>query len=139
MISSDTEYTFTVESGGSLITLLARFEQDSNAIYEWEGDTTRNKLLEWESKRFKSSVPFNPVCTRVYADKYADTTKLKVRSGTSPEVDGNSREAVIVIRSQDVRRLPIMRPEKYTSVEIQSASTVTEISVSTSMEGLLNG
>lgn len=139
LISSDTEYTFTVESGGSLITLLARFEQDSNAIYEWEGDTTRNKLLEWESKRFKSSVPFNPVCTRVYADKYADTTKLKVRSGTSPEVDGNSREAVIVIRSQDVRRLPIMRPEKYTSVEIQSASTVTEISVSTSMEGLLNG
>jgi hypothetical protein len=139
LISALGEYTFTVESGGALVTLLARFEQEDDAIYEWEGDTATSKLATWKSKRYLSTVPFNPACARVYADGYDSSTSLSVKVGTSPNVEQNSNSASIVVASEAVRRLPQMRPEKYIEIEVKSAFPVTEVAVSTSMEGLLNG
>lgn len=139
LVSTLSDYRFDIEYGGAMITLLARFAQDDNAIYEWDGDSSESKLVEWKSKRFLSATPFNPSCARIYADGYSGETSLSITVGTSPNVEKNTASSSIVITSQDVRRFPQIRPEKYIEIEVKSEFPVTELSVSTSMEGLLNG
>ncbi len=135
LISASAEYSFPILSGGTSTTFLARFSQDDNAVFTWEGGE-QNKLVDWQSKLYKSPVPFSPTCVRLYADGYSHSTQVKIRLGASPNVEENGKSVEMVILSQDMRRIPIMRPEKYVQLCIETERQVTDISVSTSAEGL---
>ena len=112
----------------------AKFTQDTDAIYKWEGDTV-NKMASWRSKRFMASKPFNPSSARVYADAYPVT--LSIFMSSSPDAPSALTPTVsLYARSQDGFRLPMSRPEKYIEIELSSRHDVTEAVVSTSMEGL---
>ena len=112
----------------------AKFTQDTDAIYKWEGDTV-NKMASWRSKRFMASKPFNPSSARVYADAYPVT--LSIFMSSSPDAPSALTPTVsLYARSQDGFRLPMARPEKYIEIELRSQHDVTEAVVSTSMEGL---
>lgn len=112
----------------------AKFTQDTDAIYKWEGDTV-NKMASWRSKRFMASKPFNPSSARVYADAYPVT--LSIFMSSSPDAPSLTEPTVSVhARNQDGFRLPMARPEKYIEIELRSQHDVTEAVVSTSMEGL---
>jgi len=112
----------------------AKFTQDTDAIYKWEGDTV-NKMASWRSKRFMASKPFNPSSARVYADAYPVT--LSIFMSSSPDAPSALTPTVsLYARSQDGFRLPMSRPEKYIEIELRSQHDVTEAVVSTSMEGL---
>ena len=112
----------------------AKFTQDTDAIYKWEGDTV-NKMASWRSKRFMASKPFNPSSARVYADAYPVT--LSIFMSSSPDAPSLTEPTVSVYaRNQDGFRLPMARPEKYIEIELSSRHDVTEAVISTSMEGL---
>ena len=112
----------------------AKFTQDTDAIYKWEGDTV-NKMASWRSKRFMASKPFNPSSARVYADAYPVT--LSIYMSSSPDAPSALTPTVsLYARSQDGFRLPMARPEKYIEIELSSRHDVTEAVISTSMEGL---
>jgi hypothetical protein len=134
--STSPYFTQTLSLSGSVNTLYAKFAQDANAVYLWEGDTT-NKMLIWRSKRFVSTRPVNFSAARVLADGY--DVKLNVFSSSSPDapaVDGAT--TTLTIGAQEARRLPRMRPEKCIEVEVQSQYPVSGVAISTAMEGLIS-
>lgn len=113
-------------------TYYAKFSQDANAIYEWEGDGV-NKRLHWESKCFVNPKPFNPSAATVDAEGYP--VALTVKMSSSPDTS-KVRNVSADILNQDGRRLPLARPEKYITVAVKSLSSINSVSVSTSMGGL---
>ncbi len=130
---ASTETTFTHEVLAPT-EFYAKFAQDTDAIYKWEGDTV-NKMASWRSKRFMASKPFNPSSARVYADAYPVT--LSIYMSSSPDAPSALTPTVsLYARNQDGFRLPMARPEKYIEIELRSQHDVTEAVVSTSMEGL---
>lgn len=131
LASADLFYTADIPAPS---TFYAKFAQDTNAIYKWEGGTER-KMLEWRSKRYVSNKPFNPSSAKVYSDAYPVTIRLFASS--SPDSPPASKPTVSVdVRKQDGFRLPMARPEKYLEIEVLSTVEVSELAVSTSMEGL---
>ena len=116
----------------STATYYAMFAQDANAIYEWEGGTV-SKRLEWRSKMFVASKPFNPVALRVDALGYPVECEVGVFS--SPEANA-VRVGHVSPASQMARRLPLLRPERYVQVTVRAEHEVDRIVVGTSMEGL---
>lgn len=133
VLTTDSQYVFEVPS--EPIELLARFAQDKDAVYLWEGGQY-NKWMSWISKRFVTAKPLNMTSARVYADGYP--VELTVHTSSSPDAPrGNGRKVMIQVERQDARRLPRLRPEKYIELEIQGQDVVQEAAISTSMEGLL--
>lgn len=113
-------------------TYYAMFAQDANAIYEWEGGAA-SKRLEWRSKMFVASKPFNPVALRVDALGYPVECEVCVFS--SPEAKA-VRVGRVSPASQMARRLPLLRPERYVQVAVRADHEVDRVVVGTSMEGL---
>lgn len=112
----------------------AKFKQDSDAIYLWEGGT-ENKKFFWRSKRYKATNPFNPAAAMVYGDAYPVTLNLYMSS--SPDAPATTVATVAVAaRNQNGFRLPAARSEKYLEIEVGSTADVSEVTVSTSMGGL---
>jgi hypothetical protein len=73
---------------------------------------------------------------RLYADGYPVT--LVVYKSSSPDAPMNDANvAGISIGNQDARRLPMRRPEKYIEIEVRGNEPITDVAVSTAMEGLL--
>ena len=135
LVSSLSTYTVTVQTSFSLF---AKFVVDDSAVYMWEGGTT-NKRVEWRSKRYVATKPFNPSAARVYADSYPSISPvtLNLYMESSPSSPSLTTPTVSVnARKQDSFRLPMARPEKYLEIEILSSDDVTEAVVSTSMGGL---
>jgi len=131
LASLETTFTHSVLTP---IEFYAKFTQDTDAIYKWEGGTA-NKMMTWRSKRYVASKPFNPSSARVYADAYHVT--LSIYMSSSPDAPSPvTPTASVYARNQNGFRLPMARPEKYVEIEVQSQSDVTEAVVSTSMEGL---
>lgn len=126
--STDKDYTFRVQAD---TTLYAVFEQDRNAIYEWEG-SLNPKLASWRSKVFQASKPFNPSVVRVDSVRYPVTVDVDVF--TAPN-DAPVRHSQIVIRSAKSKRLPLLRPERYVQVAVSGYGRIDGVVVSTSMEG----
>lgn len=114
------------------LTLYAVFAQDANAIYEWEG-SSENKTMEWQSKTFVGTKPFNPSCARVDALGYPLTLEVGVFS--SPH-DAPRRTVVIHPKDQSARRLSLIRPERYFNVKVRADHEVDMIIVGTSMAGM---
>ena len=129
-ISTSASYTFTVSTTA---TLYAKFAQDDNAVYKWEGGTA-SKMIEWRSKRYVSNKPFNPSSAKVYATVYPVALSLYMCG--SPDVPSTTPKVEVSVRNQDGRRLPMARPEKYIEIGVKASGEVSEVAVATSMEGL---
>lgn len=127
--STEREFRLKVQSNA---TYYAMFAQDANAIYEWEGSAVA-KRLEWRSKMFVASKPFNPVALRVDALGYPVECEVGVFS--SPEAEA-VRKGRVSPASQMARRLPLLRPERYVQMTVRAEHEVDRIVVGTSMEGL---
>lgn len=133
-------------------TLYARFEADTaHAVKRWEG-SDENKVMVWRSKTYEASKPFNPAACRVDARRYPDAAwtngavlELTVDMYSAPDAAAKptahtrlptelQRQGVIT--SQDARRLPVRRMERYMQVEVKANGEVDALLVGTSMEGL---
>ena len=113
-------------------TIYAKFRKNRHAVYEWEG-SAENKMMEWRSKVYAAPVPFNPSAARVDARGYG--VGLEVGMYSSPDGDP-TRKAEITVKSQDARRLPTLRPERYMQVCVKNDAEVDAVIVGTSMKGL---
>lgn len=131
LLSAAPAYTFGVSSA---LTVYMAFEQDTDAVYVWEG-ASENKMMRWRSKRYVSSSPFDPVAARVYADRYPVTLNIYAWSSPAAAAPTMPTQSVTVY-DQEARRLPTARKEKYFEVEVLASAPVTMIAFGTSMGGL---
>ena len=134
---TDAEYRFVV---GSPITIYAKFKKDTNSLYKWEG-ATENKMITWKSKVYVSPRPFDPTACRVDADGYSSGTggslRLTVDMFSSPDtVAKPTSTRQIALLSQDMRRIPRRRPEKYIQLQIESNNPVNNIVAGTNAQGM---
>lgn len=126
--------TLTLTEVEAAVTRYAKFAQDANAVYVWEGGTVP-KYQTWRSKRLEASAPFDPACVRVLADGYPVVLKIYACSSPnspSPTVPTKS----VTLMNQDGMRLPSARKERYFEIEVSSSYAVNDIVMSTSMGGL---
>lgn len=115
-------------------TLYAKFVQDPNAVYEWEG-SNENKMMTWRSKTYESTKPFNPSACRVDTTGYP-VWKMSVEMFSAPDTTPTAVATLANVRSQDSRRLPIRRMERYMQVAMENNNEVDAVFVGTSMGGL---
>ena len=128
-------YTFVPTAN---IALQARFTDDVAAIFLWEGSDDP-KRMTWTSKVYVTSRPFDPVAARVDAAGYP--VDLTVRTYSSPDKANPlpvcdhalTSQNPLAVQSQDGRRLPRMRPERYLRVSVESYHEVDAIVVGTNM------
>lgn len=121
-------------------TLYAKFAKDAHAICEWEG-SSENKALVWRSKTYEASRPFRPSACRVDARGYpgdgrGTLLELTVSAFSSPDAAPTSETTLSNISSQNARRLPMRRPERFMQVAIKANVEVDALLVGTSMGGL---
>jgi hypothetical protein len=138
-MSNDVEVRITSD-----ITLYAAFIQDSggpnNAICEWEGSGV-NKTMEWKSKVYVGAKPFNPATCRIDACGYGKDGKdtvleLTVSGFSSPDSKPTSSATLTAVTSQDAKRLPRLRSERYMQIGVKADVEIDAIIVGTSMGGL---
>ena len=115
-------------------TLYAKFAKDSNAVFEWEGSNA-NKMITWRSKTYAATNPFNPSACRVDTTGYP-VALLSVEMFSSPDSKPTAVASLKNIKSQDSRRLPVRRMERYLQVAIQNDEEVDVVLIGTSMGGL---
>lgn len=115
-------------------TLYAYFKQDTNAIYEWEGSSA-NKVFTWQSKQYVSSRPMNPSAMRIDTQGYP-VSKFEVQMYSSPDSAPTAVTTLLDVASQDCRRLPVRRMERYLQVKVENDQEVDAIFIGTSMGGL---
>lgn len=121
-------------------TLYAKFAKDAHAICEWEGSSER-KALVWRSKVYESSRPAALSACRVDARGYAGDgagtlLELTVSAFSSPDAAPTAETTLRNIASQDARRLPMRRPERFLQVAVKANVEVDALLVGTSMGGL---
>jgi uncharacterized repeat protein (TIGR02543 family) len=115
-------------------TLYAKFIQAPNAVYEWEG-SNENKMMTWRSKTYESTKPFNPSACRVDTTGYP-VWKMSVEMFSAPDATPTAVATLKNVRSQDSRRLPIRRMERYMQVAMENNNEVDAVFIGTSMGGL---
>lgn len=115
-------------------TLYARFAKNTNAIYEWEGDEG-NKVMEWRSKTYVSSKPFNPSACRIDTTGYS-IKSFSVEMFSSPDAKPTRIATLNNVSAQESRRLPVLRPERFLQVSVKNDSEVDGMFISTSVRGL---
>ena len=115
-------------------TILAAFEKARDAIYEWEG-SDENKMMEWKSKVYAASRPFNPSALRVDTNGYP-VGEVRVGMFSAPDAAETAVSILKNVASQNSRRLPKRRPERYLQVAVKNDNEVDRIIVGTSMEGV---
>lgn len=121
-------------------TIYAKFVKDANSVCEWEGDSVP-KLAVWRSKTYESSKPFNPSAARVDSLGYRNDARntfltLTVDMFSAPDSAATASVRLENISSQNARRLPIARAERYMQIEVVSDVEVDAVLVGTSMGGL---
>lgn len=121
-------------------TIYAKFVKDTHSVCEWEGDPTP-KAMTWRSKTYESSKPFNPSACRVDALGYNGDGKgtlleLTVDMFSAPDVAATASTKLNNIASQNARRLPVRRMERYMQIEVKANTEVDALLVGTSMGGL---
>ncbi len=136
-LSTEAEFTYLVTAQ---TTICAKFAKDASTICEWEG-SSENKALVWRSKTYESSKPFNPSACRVDALGYAGDARgslleLTVDMFSAPDAAATASVTLVNIASQDARRLPVRRMERYMQVAVKADAEVDALLVGTSMGGL---
>jgi uncharacterized repeat protein (TIGR02543 family) len=130
-IHKESELQFTIRTNR---TLYAKYVKNLSAIFEWEGDAD-NKMMEWRSKTYAASKPFNPSACRVDTTGYP-VASLSVEMFSAPDKKPTTVAELKNVKSQDSRRLPIRRMERYMQVSIKNNQEVDAVLVGTSMGGL---
>lgn len=133
--SAGSSYSFVPTAS---IALQARFAEDVAAIFLWEG-SDEPKRMTWTSKVYVTPRPFDPVAARVDAAGYP--VDLTVRTYSSPDKANQlpvrdhelTSQNPLAVQSQDGRRLPRMRPERYLRVSVESYHEVDAVVVGTNM------
>ena len=115
-------------------TLYAKFIQDASRVYVWEGEN-ENKNMIWRSKTYEATKPFNPSACRVDTTGYP-VNSLSVEMFSSPYSSPTTQAQLTNLNSQESRRLPIRRMERFLQVEIRNDKEVDAIYIGTSMGGL---
>lgn len=115
-------------------TLYAKFLQDASRVYVWEGED-ENKNMIWRSKTYEATKPFNPSACRVDTTGYP-VNSLSVEMFSSPYSSPTTQAQLTNLNSQESRRLPIRRMERFLQVEIRNDKEVDAIYIGTSMGGL---
>lgn len=108
---------------------VARFEEDSVGILLWEG-SGENMEMEWTSKVYVAPKPFDPVAARVDATGYP--VQLDVGTMSSPNAKP-TRPHPIEVASQDGRRLPRMRPERFVRFTVKASCEIDAVVIGTNM------
>lgn len=135
-ISEELVCTFKFGVDYSYVEYTAKFGVSDDAIYEWEG-ASENKEIEWTSKVYTAPKPFDPVAARVDAAGYP--VDLTVRTYSSPDVADalpvrdHELTGTTHMQSQDGRRLPRMRPERYVRFTVKSTHEVDSVVIGTNM------
>lgn len=134
---SDAEQTVTATVQR---TIYAKFAKNTHSVCEWEGGSAP-KALVWRSKTYEASKPFNPSSCRVDALGYAGDGRgtllvLTVDMFFAPDSAATSTATLANIASQDARRLPVRRMERYMQIEVKADAEVDALLVGTSMGGL---
>ena len=114
--------------------LYAWFVKDPNAVYEWEGGSD-SKSLEWRSKTYVATRPFNPSCCRIDTEGYP-VIEFDVDMFSAPDTAATSRSVITNVASQKARRLPVRRMERYLQVCVKNDHEVDAIFVGTNMAEL---
>lgn len=127
-LSANAEYEYSVFAQAIVY---AKFVPARDRICLWEGSTD-NKQIEWRSKVYVAPKPFDPVAARVDATGYSPTVSLNVGTMSSPNAEP-TREHEISIASQDGRRLPRMRPERFVRFTVKSTQEIDAVVIGTNM------
>ena len=137
-VKVDDKAVYSFVFGDSPTQYEARFVQDTDALFLWEG-SDENKTMEWTSKVHVAPRPFDPVAARVDAAGYP--VDLTVRTYSSPDVTEPldvrdhelTRDNPTPVQSQDGRRLPRMRPERYVRFTVKSTHEIDAVTIGTNM------
>ena len=135
LVATSTRYERTVNAP---VEIAARFSADTQAIFAWEGSSD-NKTMEWTSKVYITAKPFDPVAARVDAAGYP--VDLTVRTYSSPDKvnplpvrdHALTSQSPLAVQSQDGRRLPRMRPERYIQITMGASHEIDAVVVGTNM------
>jgi hypothetical protein len=110
--------------------------KSGTSIYKWEAGATYRTLV-WKSKDFWFGSPWEPSTARVIADSYpaapSQVVSLLIMSG-----DGDSTmttQSTTTVTSLAAFRLAVSRKERIWNVQVTSAVPVSEVGISTGMEG----
>ena len=105
-------------------------------VKQWNGDPNVAKTCEWQSKVYVGSQFFQLSACRVYADAYPVTLKIMMASAPDGVFGERAHTAEITITSQDPRRLPRVRPEKYFAFRVTGFARINHVGIASSMEAL---
>lgn len=119
-------------------TLYAKFKESNYSFCSWETGE-ENKTLEWRSKRFQNSIPTNLSSVQINGDGYPLEFSVDYASSPDEPISNTQNNVIISITKQDPRRIPMRRPEKYIEIEVHSKNAINDITISTSMGGIING
>ena len=101
----------------------------------WEG-SGENMEMEWRSRRFVGNQPNGLSCAAVEADGYP--VELAAHYTSSPDAGTEVwNDVAINVASQDPRRLPMARPERFTEISVRASAPVLKVRASSSMTGLI--
>jgi hypothetical protein len=94
--------------------------------------------MEWVSKTYASNTPMAFAACRVDAIGYRPKSiaDLTVESFSSPDAAPTRSVKLSNIATQGGRRIPVMRPEKFSRIKIEANTEIDVVTVSTSMGGL---
>ena len=105
-------------------------------VKEWNGNRAVAKTCEWQSKVYVGSQFFRLTTCRVYADAYPVTLKIYMASSPDGIFSERARTTEVIIRNQDARRLPMIRPEKYFAFRVTGYARINHVGIASSMEAL---
>jgi hypothetical protein len=89
------------------------------AIYKWR-QGTGYLTLKWRSREFSMAMNSTPACCRVDAEVYPVTLRLLV---------DDSEVLELTINDDRARKLPMLRRERYWTIEVESAGQINTIRV----------
>lgn len=132
LVSKGQRYSFDVSTSSIYY---AKFVEDRNAIYRWEGSEIL-KTLRWKSKIYASNKPFDPSCARIDADGYSVGLKVEMFSSPDKAASGGNPSAIkaLEVSNQNARRLPKNRPERFCQIDITASHEIDAVIIGTSME-----
>lgn len=107
-------------------------------VKQWNGDPSRTKTFEWQSRVYVGAQFFKMQSVRAYSDAYPVTLTIFAASSPDDIFGSNARTATVVLADQNPRRLPKVRPEKYFAFKVQGYSRVNLVGIASSMGGLLS-
>jgi len=107
------------------------YMNQDGTINSW--GTGSGKTLTWKSAQFQFDYPVEFNCGRIVAPSYPGGTDLQLRLYANGVL-----QTTLYVLDETAFRLPSLRPERVWAVEVVSTVSVDEVSIATSMAGLLN-